>query len=128
MDELATTIDQLDRQIGEATAADPVKGLEAIAGVKRILAIHQGDGVRAAVQQDHSWAEIGEALGVSKQAVHQRFAREWAATLKSELKAEHYAMKAALVAGATARAAESKAKRDAIIAELRGAGRARGRR
>ena len=43
--------------------------------------------MRVAVQR-HTWAEIGAALGVSRQAAHQKFAKEWAETLKDELKAE----------------------------------------
>jgi predicted DNA-binding protein YlxM (UPF0122 family) len=123
MDDLSQTIDDLDRHLGAAVAADTLQALESIAATQRMLSVHQGDAVRLAVQQDRSWTEIGAALGVSKQAAHQRYTREWAEVLKNELKAEHYAMKAALAAGATTRAAESKAKRDAVIAELKRARR-----
>jgi hypothetical protein len=73
--------------------------------------------------QRHTWSEIGAALGVSRQAAHQKFAREWAETLKNELKGEVRAFKAAMRDGDARGAGEAERKRDALIAELKGAGR-----
>jgi hypothetical protein len=122
MDDLAKTRELLNRQLHEAVTADPLDALRAIRVLQRDIATHQGESVRAAVQQ-HSWAEVGEALGVSKQAAHQKFAKEWAVQLKDELKAEHRAFKAALVDRSPEKAAAAKAKRDSVIAEFKNAGR-----
>jgi hypothetical protein len=108
----------LDRQLDEALASDPLGALEAIGEIQRDLADRQQEAVRAAVPQ-HSWAEIGQALGVSKQAAHYKFTKRW----EQEFKAEHKAMKEAKRAGAREKAAEVRAKRDALVEELKAASR-----
>ena len=74
--------------------------------------------MRAAAGQ-YSWKEIGEALGVTKQAAHQRFAKEWAANLRDELKAEQKTFKTALKKGELRVAADAKDRLDAVIDEFR---------
>ena len=74
MDELSETRKQLDRQLEEAVATDPLAALTAIGDIQQDLANRQQDAVRAAVPQ-HSWSEIGEALRVSKQAAHYKFTK-----------------------------------------------------
>ena len=118
MDDLSDTRRQLDRQLEKAVSADPLGALTAIGRIQRDLANRQQDAVRAAVPQ-HSWAEIGEALGVSKQAAHYRFTKRW----EQEFKAEHKAMKQAKRAGGREKAAEVRAKRDALVEELKAASR-----
>lgn len=122
MDDLANTRDLLNRQLGEAVTTNPLQALGAIGAVQRDVATHQRAAVRAAAQL-HTWAEIGEALGVSKQAAHQKFAKEWASTLRDELKTEHKTLKVALKKQSYETAATAKAKADELIAELRGAHR-----
>jgi hypothetical protein len=124
MDDLDTTREQLNRQLDEVVAADPLAALSAIGAVQRDIGLRRGAAVRVAVQR-HTWGEIGAALGVTKQAAHQKFAREWAETLKGELKDEVRAFKIAMRAGDATAAGEAERKRDALIAELRGAGRKR---
>jgi hypothetical protein len=124
MDDFTTARDVLNQHLREATAADPLLALTAIGAVQRDVAIHQRDAVRAAAQR-HSWTEIGEALGVTKQAAHQRFAKERANALKEELKADHKTYKTALKTGDLHDAADAKAKRDAIVAEFKAASRHR---
>jgi hypothetical protein len=118
MDDLSDTRMKLDRQLEEAVGTDPLGALAAIGGIQRDLANRQQDAVRSAVAQ-HSWAEIGEALGVSKQAAHYKFTKRW----EQEFKAEHKAMKEAKRAGAREKAAEVRAKRDALVEELKAVSR-----
>lgn len=122
--DLSTTRDTLNRQLGEAVTADPLEALSVVGALDRDIAGHRRAGVRSAIQH-HTWAEIGEALGVTRQAAHQKFAKEWAETLKAELKAETAGLKTAKREGDEERAAESKARLDALIAEFKGAGRRR---
>ncbi|HEX6197373.1 MAG TPA: helix-turn-helix domain-containing protein [Jiangellaceae bacterium] len=58
-----------------ALSRDPVAGLRAVAALRRLadrLEALQVDNARA---HGWSWDEIGAALGVSRQAVHKRYAR-----------------------------------------------------
>jgi hypothetical protein len=121
MDDITNIINRLDDHLGEAIATDPLEALTVIGVVQREVAEHQRSAVRAAVQH-HSWTEIGEALGVSKQAAHQKFAKEWADELKNELKAEAKTFKTAMKKGELREAADAKDKLDAVIGEFKGAG------
>jgi hypothetical protein len=120
MDDLTTARDVLNHHLREATAADPLLALTAIGAVQRDVAEHQRLAVRAAAQR-HTWTEIGEAIGVSKQAAHQKFAKEWARALTEELKAGQKTYKTALKKGELLEAADAKAKRDSVIAEFKAA-------
>ncbi len=124
MDDLAAARDLLNHRLDALLVDDPLGALEAIGGVQRDVAARRGKAVRLAVQR-HSWAEIGAALGVTKQAAHQKFAREWAETLKGEVKAEHQALKAAQREGSSESVKAAKARLDALIAELKDANRRR---
>jgi hypothetical protein len=124
MEAIEATRQQLDRQLRDAVASDPLQALHAIGDVGRDLSARQGEAVRSAVQR-HTWGEIGTALGVSKQAAHQRYAKDWAATLKGELKAAAGAYKAAARSGTAEEAASAKAQMDALIAEFKGVNRRR---
>ena len=64
------------------------------AQLSRELEIQQRAAVRRAVEE-HSWAEVGAALGVSKQAAHHKFIRG----LGEDLKAQADQVKAAGRAG-----------------------------
>ncbi|MCW2782018.1 MAG: hypothetical protein JWR35_2467 [Marmoricola sp.] len=119
MTDFEQTRETLNSQLDEARAADPLKALGAIGAVQTDISRHQREAVRAAVQQ-HSWTEIGAALGVSKQAAHQKFGKEWAENLKAELKDDVHAMKSARRRGDAATAAEAKAKLETVIAEFKG--------
>jgi hypothetical protein len=122
MDDTTPIREQLDRKLKAAIAADPLTALTAIGEIQRDLETHQRDAVRLAIQH-HSWAEIGAAIGVSKQAAHQRLAKAWATQLRDEIKAAHNVHKAALREGRSEEAAAAVARRDALIAELKNANR-----
>jgi hypothetical protein len=122
MDDLTRTRTELNRLLEGALKSDPLTALRAVGELEQDLAVHQRDAVRAAVSQ-HTWAEIGLALGVSRQAAHHKFAREWAETLKGELKAEVRAEKTARRRGDRAAAATAGESRDALIAEFKRGGR-----
>lgn len=118
VDDFTTTITRLDDHLTEAIAADPLDALTLIGTVQRDVDGHQRAAVRAAVQR-HSWTEIGDALGVSKQAAHQKFAKPWANELKEELKAEAKTFKTLMKQGELREAADAKDKLDAVIGEFK---------
>jgi len=117
-DDFTTTRDQLNHHLREATAADPLEALTVIGAVQQDVTDHQRRAVRAAVQK-HSWTEIGDALGVSKQAAHQKFAKPWAEELKEEVKAEAKAFKTLMKKGELREAADAKDKLDAVLGEFK---------
>ena len=55
-----------------ASSADPRVGLRAVLALRRLLDRLEVLQVVNARRQGWSWQEIAEALGVSKQAVHQK--------------------------------------------------------
>jgi hypothetical protein len=118
MDDFTNTLNRLDDHVGEAIAADPLAALTMIGQLQRTVADHQRSAVRAAAGR-HSWTEIGDALGVTKQAAHQKFAKEWAQTLREELKAEQKTFKTAMKTGDLRRAADAKDRRDAVVGEFK---------
>jgi hypothetical protein len=120
------TLERLDDHLEEAIAADPLAALTLIGAVQRDVEAHQRHAVRAAVQH-HSWTKIGAALGVSKQAAHQKFAKPWANELKEEIKAEAHAFKTLMKQGDLREAADAKDKLDAVIGEFKSANTRRGR-
>jgi DNA-directed RNA polymerase specialized sigma24 family protein len=58
----------------EAGSSDPAVGLRAVRALRVLLEKLEVIQVRNARQHGWSWQEIAEALGVSKQAVHQKHA------------------------------------------------------
>ncbi len=59
-----------------ASAADPKVGLRAVRALRRLLEELERVQVRRAREQGWSWQEIGEALEVSRQAVHKKYRRD----------------------------------------------------
>jgi hypothetical protein len=60
---------------GQALGRDPDEGLRAIAALRRALDEVEAAHVSTAVRRGWSWARVGEALGVSRQAAHRKHAR-----------------------------------------------------
>jgi hypothetical protein len=58
---------------------DPLDVLEAVREARDQLEALETDCVRAALARGASWAAIGAALGVSRQAAHRRLAKRAAA-------------------------------------------------
>lgn len=58
----------------DAGSKDPRVGLRAVRALRTLLEKLEEIQVTNARNQDWSWQEIAEALGVSKQAVHQKHA------------------------------------------------------
>lgn len=121
MNDLSSTRELLSRQLEEAIATDPVGALPVINAIQQETAAQLKEAVLAA-SATSSWAQIGEALGISKQGAHQRF-KDLADTATAEIKAEHRAMKQAKRRGDKAEASRAKARRDRLAAELQQAGR-----
>jgi hypothetical protein len=119
--DLDTTREQLSRQLAEGIAADPIGVLPVITALQRETDDHLHEAVRQAALRS-SWSEIATALGVSKQAAHQRF-RVYAKGVADEMKTQHRAAKQARRDGDTAQAAQSNARRDELATQLRTAAR-----
>lgn len=126
-DDLADTIEALSNQLGAALEHEPLVALSAVATAGAVVDEHRRQAVRVAAQE-HSWSEIGDALGVSKQAAQQRFAKEWATELKHELKGEAVALKTALKRRDFALAAQAQERLDGIVQEFRASREANRRR
>ncbi len=58
-----------------ATSQDPQVGLRAVAALRRLVERLEALQVDGARRLGWSWEEIGQALGVSKQAVHKKHGR-----------------------------------------------------
>ncbi len=64
--------DKLDVSI---RSADPAVGLRAVGALHRLAERVEALHVRRARQQGWSWEQIGDALGVSRQSVHAKYAK-----------------------------------------------------
>lgn len=60
---------------------DPIAGLRAVASLRRLADMLELKQVEEALRDGHGWPEIAAALGVTRQAVHKKYARRVAAEL-----------------------------------------------
>ena len=58
-----------------ASSRDPATGLRAVASLRLLVEQLQDLQVDNAREQGWSWQQIAEALGVTRQAVHRKYAR-----------------------------------------------------
>jgi predicted transcriptional regulator len=59
----------------QVASKDPYEGLRAVAALRALLERVERIQVQSARDRGMSWQEIAEQLGVSKQAVHQKYGR-----------------------------------------------------
>lgn len=71
MDELAA---ELDATLQKLIVADPLGALRVIRDLGDVCTARAKQAADAAVVSSSSWTDIGAALGISKQAAHQRLA------------------------------------------------------
>ena len=62
-------------KVAGANSADPAQGLQAVIVLRRTTERLEAIHVEAARAQGWTWQEIGDALGVSRQAVHKKHGR-----------------------------------------------------
>lgn len=122
LNDLNTTRELLSRQLTEAIATDAIGALPVITALQKETDEHLREAVRQAAGRS-SWREIAAALGVSKQAAHQRF-RVYAKGVADEMKVHQRAIKQARRQGDTDQALKARARRDELADQLRTAARA----
>jgi hypothetical protein len=127
MDELTRARTQLNAVLDTAIERDVLAALRAVGAIEGDLTERQRRAVRIA-SIEHSWAEIGDALGVSRQAAHQKFAKEWANVVKSEVNAKSRALAAARRSGDDDAAAAAERSRKELVAEIKSVAKAQRRR
>lgn len=86
MNEQPTASQTLEAEFRAAIDSNPLDALVGITSVRTVVADLEREAVRRSVET-HSWAEIGAALGVSKQAAFQRFGKQWVREARAEMKA-----------------------------------------
>ena len=62
------------RQIDIPDAEDPAEALAAVLALRRLADGLERAAVRRAIDSGWSWAQVADALGVSRQAAHKRHA------------------------------------------------------
>ena len=61
--------------VAQTASEDPAVGLRGVASLRALLEAVEELQVRRARELGWSWQQIAELLGVSKQAVHQKYAK-----------------------------------------------------
>lgn len=61
--------------VSVADGSDPVLALRAVVALRRLADRLEAQQVAAARRAGWSWQQIGDALGVSRQAVHKKYGR-----------------------------------------------------
>jgi anti-sigma28 factor (negative regulator of flagellin synthesis) len=121
LNDLDATRELLSRQLSEAIATDAIGALPIITALQKETDEHLREAVRQAAGSA-SWREIATALGVSKQAAHQRF-RAYAKGVADEMKVHQRAIKQACRNGNNDQAVKARARVEELAGELRTAAR-----
>jgi DNA-directed RNA polymerase specialized sigma24 family protein len=66
---------ELNTQLAAAERGDPAQGLRAVVVLRRMADRLEQTHVVAARVEGWTWQQIGDALGVSRQAVHKKYGR-----------------------------------------------------
>lgn len=66
-------VDAMSEQVPDPS--NPVEALAAVVSLRRLADRLEAASVQAAVDQGWTWVQIAESLGVTKQAVHKKYAR-----------------------------------------------------
>jgi DNA-directed RNA polymerase specialized sigma24 family protein len=72
---LSTTIDNVEDLQSVPSPEDPAEALAAVVALRRLADRLEMASVHCAIEQGWTWAQVAEALGVSRQAAHKRYAR-----------------------------------------------------
>ncbi len=121
MNDLDATRELLSRQLTEAIATDAIGALPVITALQQETDEHLREAVRHAAG-NASWSQIAAALGVSKQAAHQRF-RAYAEGVGDEMKVHQRAIKQARRNSDHDQALKTRARVKELAGELRTAAR-----
>ncbi len=74
---MGQTTDVAQRDLAAAlTSDDPAAGLRAVGALHRLAEQIEARSVRLARERGWSWEQIGDALGVSRQAVHAKYGKQ----------------------------------------------------
>ena len=60
-----------------ARSGDPATGLRAVVALRKLADQLEARNVGAARRLGWSWGQIGDALGISRQAAHKKHRRTW---------------------------------------------------
>ncbi len=118
MDEYTKALNTIEEHISHLTTLSPLDALSSAATLQQQTDTLLQRAVESAIGT-HSWAEIGAALGISKQAAHQKYVKSVAASLVEHRREEKRARKA----GDSKSMEAAKATQAAAAAQLRSAPR-----
>ncbi|HLT97532.1 MAG TPA: helix-turn-helix transcriptional regulator [Acidimicrobiia bacterium] len=68
-----TEVTDMQRTAIAAESEDPAEGLRAVAALRRLAESLEARQVMTARRAGWTWEQIGDALGVSRQAVHKKY-------------------------------------------------------
>jgi predicted DNA-binding protein YlxM (UPF0122 family) len=115
---LNATRELLSRQLTEAIASDAIGTIPIITALQKETDQHLRDAVRQAADRS-SWSEIATALGVSKQAAHQRFRAYAKGDVADEMKMQRRAIKQARRNGEADQVVKARERVEELADQLR---------